>query len=130
MPKIQWERLPSEKWAHLRDRARERQISQDDLFALAEWKAEDPDVVQRLRNVQTVWYGTTAEYLPAHRASRPREAVVVRVAACPYGSAYTSIAFTGFGGRISLASDAGIDVPQLPPPVPTGTAMYCLPFAM
>jgi hypothetical protein len=44
MPKIQWERLPREKWAHLRDRARERRISQEDLFALAEWKAEDPDV--------------------------------------------------------------------------------------
>jgi hypothetical protein len=28
MPKIQWEHLPREKWAHLRDR----------------WKAEDPDV--------------------------------------------------------------------------------------
>lgn len=44
MPKIQWERLPKEKWAHLRDRAKERQISQDDLFALSEWKAQDPDV--------------------------------------------------------------------------------------
>src|ERR1039457_5514190 len=44
MPKIQWERLPGEKWAHLRDRARERRVSQDDLFELAEWKAQDPDV--------------------------------------------------------------------------------------
>lgn len=44
MPKIQWEHLPRDKWTHLRDRAKERQISQDDLFALAEWKAEDPDV--------------------------------------------------------------------------------------
>jgi hypothetical protein len=44
MPKIQWERLPREKWAHLRDRARERRVSQDDLFELAEWKAQDPDV--------------------------------------------------------------------------------------
>jgi hypothetical protein len=44
MPKIQWERLPREKWAHLRDRARERQISEEDLFDLAEWKAQDPDV--------------------------------------------------------------------------------------
>lgn len=34
MPKIQWERLPREKWAHLRERAKQRQISQDDLFAL------------------------------------------------------------------------------------------------
>jgi hypothetical protein len=44
MPKIQWDRLPREKWAHLRERARERQISQDDLFELVEWKAQDPDV--------------------------------------------------------------------------------------
>ena len=44
MRKIQWEHLPREKWAHLRDRAKERQISREDLFALAEWKAEDPDV--------------------------------------------------------------------------------------
>jgi hypothetical protein len=44
MPKIQWERLPRQKWAHLRDRAKERQVSEKDLFELAEWKREDPDV--------------------------------------------------------------------------------------
>ena len=44
MPKIQWERLPREKWAHLRERAKERHISEVDLFELAEWKAQDPDV--------------------------------------------------------------------------------------
>jgi hypothetical protein len=44
MPKIQWEQLPREKWAHLRDRAREREISMEDLFELAEWKAQDPEV--------------------------------------------------------------------------------------
>ena len=44
MPKIQWEQLPKERWAHLRERARERMISGEDLFALAEWKAQDPDV--------------------------------------------------------------------------------------
>ena len=43
MPRLQWQNLPREKWQHLRDRAKERLISQDDLFALAEWKAEDPD---------------------------------------------------------------------------------------
>ena len=42
MPRLQWERLPREKWAHLRDRARDRQFSQDDLFALSEWNATDP----------------------------------------------------------------------------------------
>ena len=44
MPKIQWERLPREKWAHLRDRAKERKITNEDLFELAEWKSQDPDV--------------------------------------------------------------------------------------
>jgi hypothetical protein len=44
VPKIQWERLPREKWVHLRDRARERRVSPEDLLELAEWKAEDPDV--------------------------------------------------------------------------------------
>jgi hypothetical protein len=44
MPKIQWERLPREKWVHLRDRAKERRISPEDLFELAEWKNQDPDV--------------------------------------------------------------------------------------
>jgi hypothetical protein len=44
MPRIQWEGLPRGKWAHLRIRAKERKISEEDLFALAEWKATDPDV--------------------------------------------------------------------------------------
>ena len=33
-----------EKWADLRDRAKEQQISEEDLFALAEWNRQDPDV--------------------------------------------------------------------------------------
>ena len=44
MPKIQWERLPRGKWEHLRDRAKERKVSEADLFELAEWKASDPEV--------------------------------------------------------------------------------------
>ena len=44
MPKIQWDNLPREKWAHLRERAKERKISMEDLFELAEWKAQDRDV--------------------------------------------------------------------------------------
>ncbi len=44
MPKIQWEKLPRAMWQHLRQRAQERQISQDDLFAVAERKALHPDV--------------------------------------------------------------------------------------
>ena len=80
MPKIQWERLPKEKWAHLRDRAKERQISQDDLFALSEWKAQDPDVPAG------DWYkdfGTfklcdreVSQYIPARGTGRIRNSVV------------------------------------------------------
>jgi hypothetical protein len=44
MPKIQWDNLPKEKWTHLRERAKERKISMEDLFELAEWKSQDPDV--------------------------------------------------------------------------------------
>jgi hypothetical protein len=44
LAKIQWEGLPKERWAHLRDRAKERMIAEEDLFKLAEWKAHDPDV--------------------------------------------------------------------------------------
>jgi hypothetical protein len=34
----------TQKWAHLRDRVKERKISEDDLYKLAEWKRQDPDV--------------------------------------------------------------------------------------
>ena len=44
MPKIQWENLPREKWAHLRYRAKERKVAMDDLLELANWKSQDPDV--------------------------------------------------------------------------------------
>jgi hypothetical protein len=36
---------PNTEWAHVRDRARERKISAADPLKLAEWKAEDPDVL-------------------------------------------------------------------------------------
>ena len=44
MPRIQWEKLPRERWQHLRERAAERRISEEDLYALLQWKEEDPDV--------------------------------------------------------------------------------------
>ena len=37
MPKIKWRDLPPELLNHLFDRAKERAISIDDLFALEEW---------------------------------------------------------------------------------------------
>src|SRR5437899_8908882 len=81
MPKIQWERLPREKWAHLRRRAKERKISEGDLFQLAEWKAQDPEVperrlVQGLRHVQTMWLRQVSEHVSDGRTSRTRQAIV------------------------------------------------------
>jgi hypothetical protein len=34
MPKIQWEKLPPQLQQHLFDRAKERKITMEDLFAL------------------------------------------------------------------------------------------------
>jgi len=42
MPKIQWADLPRDKWAHLRDRAKERKVSMEDLLERANWKSQDP----------------------------------------------------------------------------------------
>ena len=44
MPKIQWLGLPPQLRQHLFDRARERQITMQDLFALEEWRQHSPDV--------------------------------------------------------------------------------------
>jgi len=41
MPKIQWERLPREKWAHLRDRAKERKVSERDC---SNWPSGRPKI--------------------------------------------------------------------------------------
>ncbi len=43
---IQWENLPREKWADLRDRAKESQVGMEDLFELANWKSRGPDVTE------------------------------------------------------------------------------------
>jgi len=32
MPKIQWERLPREKWVHLRDRAKDPDVPEGDWY--------------------------------------------------------------------------------------------------
>jgi len=44
MPKIEWRDLPTELRQHLFDRAKERGITSEDLFALAEWREHSPDV--------------------------------------------------------------------------------------
>jgi hypothetical protein len=44
MPKIQWLELPPQLRKHLLDRAKERAITIEDLFALEEWRRRSPDV--------------------------------------------------------------------------------------
>ena len=44
MPKIQWLDLPPKLRDHLFDRAKERKITAEDLFALEEWRRHSPDV--------------------------------------------------------------------------------------
>jgi hypothetical protein len=83
MPKIQWERLPKETWAHLRDRAKERQISEEDLFELAEWKAQDPeapdgDWYKDFGTFKLVSYGHISKHVPNGRTSGARQAIVTR----------------------------------------------------
>jgi len=43
MPKIKWRDLPPDLLRHLFDRAKEREISMEDLFALEEWRKHSPD---------------------------------------------------------------------------------------
>jgi hypothetical protein len=43
MPKIQWTNLPAELRDHLFDRARERQISTEDLYQLKLWRESNPE---------------------------------------------------------------------------------------
>jgi hypothetical protein len=44
MPKIKWQGLPPELLQHLFDRARERKLTMEDIFALQEWRRHSPDV--------------------------------------------------------------------------------------
>ena len=44
MPKIQWLNLPVSPRQHLFDRAKERDISMQDIFALEEWRRHAPEV--------------------------------------------------------------------------------------
>jgi hypothetical protein len=43
MPKIQWTNLPAELRDHLFERARERQISTEDLYQLKLWRESSPE---------------------------------------------------------------------------------------
>jgi hypothetical protein len=44
MPKVKWKDLPPQLRQHLFDRAKERKITMEDLFALEEWRLHSPDV--------------------------------------------------------------------------------------
>lgn len=44
MPKIKWLDVPPQLRQHLFDRAKERKIKMEDLFALEEWRRHAPDV--------------------------------------------------------------------------------------
>lgn len=43
MPKIQWADLPPDLRDHLFERARERRIAVEDLYALKLWRESEPD---------------------------------------------------------------------------------------
>jgi hypothetical protein len=43
MPKIQWTNLPADLRDHLFERARERQISTEDLYRLKLWRESNPE---------------------------------------------------------------------------------------
>ncbi|HML17708.1 MAG TPA: hypothetical protein VK419_11805 [Bryobacteraceae bacterium] len=49
MPKIQWTNLPAELREHLFQRAKERELSMEDIFALEEWRNTLPDAPEGLR---------------------------------------------------------------------------------
>lgn len=50
MPKIQWTGLPPALRQHLFDRAEERRVSPDDLYALLRWRKTEPEAPDGL------WY--------------------------------------------------------------------------
>jgi hypothetical protein len=43
MSTIQWRNLPPDLLKHLFDRAKQRKISMEDLFALEEWRRHSPE---------------------------------------------------------------------------------------
>ncbi len=44
MPEIKWTDLPPQLRQHLFDRAKSREITMEDLFALQEWQRHSPEV--------------------------------------------------------------------------------------
>jgi hypothetical protein len=75
MPKVKWKDLPPQLRQHLFDRAKERKISMEDLFALEEWRLHSPDVpegtvVQGFRIFQAVWRRSIPENFPFARPAR------------------------------------------------------------
>lgn len=72
MPKIKWLDLPPELRRHLFDRAKERHITREDLFALEEWRRHSPDVPEG------PWHGTST----SDRSSSAEKVRIRRLSFC------------------------------------------------
>lgn len=66
MPKIKWLDLPAELRQHLFDRAKERKITMNDLFALEEWRRHSPDVPEGR------WYNDFGSFKPCGEGQDPK----------------------------------------------------------
>ena len=63
MPQIQWTNLPAELRDHLFERARERQISTEDLYQLKLWRESSPEAPEGR------WYGAGIRSLDHSRSA-------------------------------------------------------------
>ena len=77
MPKIRRRNVPPAVLNHLLDRIRLREISADQLGALAEWLDTEPEVpvsswFKRFRGNDSLWRGRTHQDLPNREASSYR----------------------------------------------------------
>ena len=66
MPKIQWLDLPSSLRQHLFERAKEREISMKDIFALEEWRRHAPEAPDG------AWYKDFGSFSFAVKENIPR----------------------------------------------------------
>ena len=96
------ERLPREKWAHLRDRAKERRISEQDLYRTGGVESDGPDVPDgdwykdfgTFKLCGTCQYPST--FLMAGQAARGRQ-----LSSKPYITCYNVIYDQDTGARPS-----------------------------
>ena len=84
MPKIQWLDLPPQLRQHLFDRAKERKITMEDLFALEEWRRHSPDVPQG------PWYKDFGSFKLCGEGSYPKTFLLRGQAALGQGKSNSS----------------------------------------